>query len=314
MSEINDIIIDNNIINLNKYDKLIEEPFLLLKLIKKMCCDFLEINIDLEKYIKDNNQLLTENFMNEKMIQPSNITNFLFELEKSYFDKLTNIIIFKNSYFFEIIFGTKINLSIYNKINPTSIKEIYLTVLIDKNELFKSRLNDKYIQIDYEFEELRSVKKNINILMKNIKKHNLNKMTQYYVINSVHILSILNTDDFLSIQLSYIMNYLKHIDLELIKNTLYLYNHICNDEINIEKFEKIVTNKNIQNLINEEMLNITTCRKNKDFTIIDYQNSFVLLYQHLYLNNIQELTKEEMINILKNSISKIFDYKKNKLF
>ena len=81
----------------------------------------------------------------------------------------------------------------------------------------------------------------------------------------------------------------------------------------IDKIEEIILNKNINHLINNELLNIPNCKNSKIFTIIDYQNSFIFLYEYLYLNDIN-ITKNEIIKILKDNISIIIDNKnKNKI-
>lgn len=124
---------------------------------------------------------------------------------------------------------------------------------------------------------------------------------------------ILNTYNNLTIKIGYLLNYLKHIDINIIKDTLKLYNYFNNNIINIDKIEEIILNKNINHLINNELLNIPNCKNNKIFSIIDYQNSFIFLYEYLYLNDIN-ITKNEIIKILKDNISIMIDNKnKNKI-
>lgn len=53
------------------------------------------------------------------------------------------------------------------------------------------------------------------------------------MMNTIYILMILNTYNNLTIKIGYLLNYLKHIDINIIQDTIKLYNYFNNNTINI---------------------------------------------------------------------------------
>lgn len=307
------ININNDIIDVKNYNMIITVPIIILDLLELFCYKLFRVEYNLLKFITENKDNLINSFKNNEIIDKRIITKRIYEISYLYFDELKEIIISRYLFLFEIIFGIEINFSIYNVINFKNISELYLIILIDSYNILEINSINENIIIDYNFTELRNIKKKINNLTKKMYIYNLSKNDEYYIVNTIYILMILNTYNNLTIKIGYLLNYLKYININIIKNALKIYNRFNNDILLIDKIEEIILNKNINYLINNELLNIPNCKNSKILSIIDYQNSFVFVYEYLYLNDIN-ITKKEIIKILKNNISIIIDNKnKNKI-
>jgi|SaaInlStandDraft_6_1057023.scaffolds.fasta_scaffold02057_4 hypothetical protein len=307
------IYINNDTIDVKNYRIIKFIPNIILDILELLCYKLFKVENKLLNFIEDNKDNIMSFFKNNKIIDKQIITKKIYEISYLYFDELKEIIISKYYFLFEIIFETTINFNIYNVINPKNISELYLTILINSNNIVDTIFINNDNIIDYNMTELRNVKEKINNLIKKMYIYNLKRDEEYYIVNTIYILMILNTYNNLTIKIGYLLNYLKYIDINIIKDTLKLFNYFNNNIINIDKIEEIILNKNINHLINNELLNIPNCKNCKIFTIIDYQNSFIFLYEYLYLNDIN-ITKNEIIKILKDNISIMIDNKnKNKI-
>ena len=257
------IYINNDIIDVKNYRIIKFIPNIILDLLELLCYKLFKVENKLLNFIEDNKDNIMSFFKNNEIIDKQIITKKIYEISYLYFDELKEIIISKYYFLFEIIFGTTINFNIYNVINPKNISELYLTILINSNNIVDTIFINTDNIIDYNMTELRNIKEKINNLINKMYIYNLTKDDEYYIVNTIYILMILNTYNNLTIKIGYLLNYLKHIDINIIKDTLKLYNYFNNNIINIDKIEEIILNKNINHLINNELLNIPNCKNSK---------------------------------------------------
>jgi hypothetical protein len=129
------IYINNDIIDVKNYRIIKFIPNIILDLLELLCYKLFKVENKLLKFIENNKDNILSSFENNEIIDKEIITKKIYEISNLYFDELKEIIISKYYFLFEIIFGTTINFNIYNVINPKNISELYLTILINSNNI-----------------------------------------------------------------------------------------------------------------------------------------------------------------------------------
>ena len=132
------ILNDTNEINIIHSD-IYDYPIILLEIIELLCYEKYTINPNLKQYIDENSSNIFVNFRHRMIDNSNDVIEILNIIEKKlhYFEFL-KLITTEYSYVYEIIFGIKYNIKLFQIIKPFDIKTLLLFILIDKENFFNS--------------------------------------------------------------------------------------------------------------------------------------------------------------------------------
>ena len=135
------ILNNANEINI-RYEDIYEYPIILLEIIQLLCCEKYNIDKNLKTYMAENSSNIFVNFRHNMNNISKDIEEIFNIIDKNlHFNKFLKLITTDYSYIYEIIFGIKYNIELFQIIKPNDIKTLLLFILIDKENFFNDCKN-----------------------------------------------------------------------------------------------------------------------------------------------------------------------------
>ena len=161
------ILNNTNEINI-AYADIYEYPILLLEIIELLCYEKYHINTQLKNYIDENISVIFVNFQHKMINNKNDIMEIIYKIDKkSHYNIFLKLITNDYIYIYEIIFGIKYNIELFEIIKPHDIKTLLLFILIDKDKLFYNNVFEKITDYNIDINDLNTYINNNKFMYNN---------------------------------------------------------------------------------------------------------------------------------------------------